>query len=444
MNEHGADHIDEWFDENVTKMWDYFTGVGIDPQTGLPYDDLQRVGVAGDRIAQTALGMLTDPSMLEKALGKSLKAKAAAWVLFVGYQFLVNLHNGQSATEAALNAARAARDRAIVEFLIRKGVAARMAGAGAGIPLDKMPQSVKDMAARIKIGPDGKPYADLADVMRIQQEHGTVRMMNECLDPRVRAAFQNTLRTQAYNPHDQRLVDWARSDPSLSGPEADAKGLTRQFRVKEIRTPGADPNSLNYDRDYVLEQWNRNTGTWEQVPSHKWKNRSYQIFQETTGADAQKCRQRGTCSGDSEASADMARQRRNAKGELVDCPDNVTQVKHGKGKLKDPGSLGQTYETKTANAGDDFGDAVKQTQKGIKTLTGVRGGYQQQGYNVGNLPPKFQNAANAINSYPTNGTATPAQTEALNNALKQNGFRSIQHFTSSMSGQMQSLKWARK
>ena len=85
---------------------------------------------------------------------------------------------------------------------------------------------------------------------------------------------------------------------------------------------------------------------------------------------------------------------------------------------------------------------VAQAQKACSALTDVRGGYQQQGYKVGNLSPQMQKGMQIVQG--ANVTAT-GNYNSVNEALRKAGFKGgFDDFANKVASQFQALDMASK
>jgi hypothetical protein len=123
---------------------------------------------------------------------------------------------------------------------------------------------------------------------------------------------------------------------------------------------------------------------------------------------------------------------------------NILKVKRGEATLLDAEGMGMMYQEKVNAALRDGNtpEAIAQAQKAVDTLTHVREGYERQGYDVGSLPPKLQDAMRILTESKTDSRANPAEVEQK---LRDLGFEGgIAEVSDKMASQMGSLGVARK
>jgi hypothetical protein len=395
--ERGYGEVDDWFWECVTEMEQTLDWASVMKQGAL---------VAG--------GMVTDPAVLEMILGKSPKQKAAAWGIYVGYQFASNLMRGMSMCDAIKQTMRTVRDRLVVQFLM-----GRMKWRF------QVPQAIKDAAARMTGNP---PRMTKADMIAIQSDPQLLRSLKNA-PADIQKGFLKTYQETLIAPHDAQLVAHVRSLPEYKG---------RIVRVETFNTPGKSGSGVGADRDFRVTMQNPD-GTWREVPSRLWKNESNEIVGKLSGGSSlQKLNWRATDRFDIEASPDYATQ----NGQIA----NVTRVVRGQSTLKDPEYFGNMWRQKMSGVEPGHTapplEGVAQAQKACSTLTAVRGGYHQQGYNVGNLTPQMQKGIQIVQG--ANVTAM-GNFNAVNQALQKAGFKDgFSEFADKVAGQFQALGMARK
>ncbi len=332
-------------------------------------------------------------------------------------------------------------------------------------PLHEQPPAVQRMAADVEIGPDGRRYAKLEDVLALQESTTSMRSLKNAPDE-VREAFNNTLRRDVYDPHDQQLLDWVRQNV----PEAQ----WRELRIDDFRTPGAefDPSAINTDRDYRILMQDE-LGDWIEVPKERWRAKSYELFGEATGFNADAVQrahpevnwermtpeQRLTTAR--ELHADRYQQMATDKYSIEASPDysdqgriglsqaqveqNILAVKHGEGRLLDPDAIGQMdYEKVCASLRrGNQPEAVAQAKKAVSSLRDVREGYKLGRMEVGELPGNLNQAMDAIQHAPVDHRATPEAMAAMNEELARLGYPGgVEQVARTISAQFSALKWA--
>ena len=223
--ERGYGEVDDWFWECVTELEQTLDWASVMQQGAL---------VAG--------GMVTDPAVLEKILGNSPKQKAAAWAIYVGFQFASNLARGMSMCDAIKQTMRTVRDRVVVQFLM-----GRMKWSF------QIPQAIKDAAARMTGNP---PRMTKADMIAIQSDPQLLRSLKNA-PANIQKGFLKTYHDTLIAPHDAQLVSHVRSLPGYEG---------RIVRVETFNTPGKSGSGVGADRDFRVTMQNPD-GTWREVPS---------------------------------------------------------------------------------------------------------------------------------------------------------------------------------
>ncbi len=486
-------------------------------QGGKPLDEWFKEQAFG--IFMMPAAIMTDPVLLQAKFDMS---PTKAWAIFVAYNIGFNLAMGQSLTDATINAARAARDRAISMWLAGKLARPKIPGAPATpggpdvppkpggakptapppakpsgtrptVPPPAKPsgtrptktgkksatapeattsptQKVKNLTESVKTDANGKPYAELDDVLKVQRDTRATRTLKKAGDT-VQKGFDNTLREKVYKPHDDALkahcADWLKKNPPPG-----LKGIKNPIiRVDEFRTPGAKGGGLNTDRDFRTMYLDKN-GNWVEIPKEAWLDHSYKKFGELTGFDkdrlksllpaderamvdrmtpeqqhqmwAEKHGQRGTDKLDSEACADYSDQVVDpVSGEHTRRTPNVIRVEHGVGKLKDPVGMGKMYQEKVGNSlkVGNKPEAFAQAKKGVDTLQKVRKGYEMQGINTGKLPPELQQGMNVVEKVPTDFRATPEAIKQAEADLAKIGFKGgLDEFTRGLGKHFGSLQ----
>ena len=206
---------------------------------------------------------------------------------------------------------------------------------------------------------------------------------------------------------------------------------------------GKSGSGVGADRDFRVTMQNPD-GTWREVPSELWKEESNRIVSKLSGGRSlDQLNWRATDRFDIEASPDYATQ----NGQIA----NITRVIRGKTTLKDSKQFGNMWQQKMSGVElDEEGrliaapplEGVAQAQKACSTLTAVRGGYQQQGYNVGNLTPQMQKGIQIVQGADVTGTG---DYNSVNQALQKAGFKDgFNEFANKVASQFQALGMARK
>lgn len=394
--ERGWDQLDDWFWEGVTEL----------EQTL----DWQSVMAQG---ALVAGGMVTDPAVLEKILGNSPKQKAAAWAIYVGFQFASNMARGMSMCDAIKQTMRTVRDRVVVQFLM-----GRMKWHY------QMPPLIKDAASRMTGNP---PRMTQADMIAIQCDPQMLRSLKNA-PPNVQKGFLETYNTALVNPHDAQLVSHVRTLPGYQG---------RVIRVESFSTPGKGGGGVGADRDFRVTMQNPD-GTWSEVPSRLWKDQSNCIVRNLSGRSHQQLNWRATDRFDIEASPDYATQ----NGQI----SNIVKVTRGQSTLRDPKQFGNMWQQKMSGVEPGHSapplEGVAQAQKACNTLAAVRNGYKAQGYKIGNLNPQMQKGIEIVKGADVTASGN---FDKVNQALQNAGFKGgFEDFSNKLAAQFQALGMARK
>lgn len=256
-----------------------------------------------------------------------------------------------------------------------------------------------------------------------------------------------TARAKIYESHDAKLKSWIEQNV----PEA--KG--REVEIRNVGTP--DGVDRDYRAGYVVTDPATGNQRFIELKKESWVPESQRIFAGETGGPtdsagasrwAKDHQQLGTDQYHAEASVDMADQatvfnEATGEWEKTQVRPNIDLVKEGRSTLLDPEGYGKTYETKVAEAYHEGNmlDAYTQAGKATHSLEGVRDGYDMQGYEVKDLPPRIREGMSAVDDV-NSGRITPAEAEAR---LKTAGYSGgLPDFMEKISGQFAGFKWARK
>ena len=377
-----------------------------------------------------------------------------------------------------------------VKTLVRQGTD----NAGDSVPV-KVPEirNLDDKIGKIRknaVEVDGKPYADVDDVLELQRNPQGVRRLKNLETPETQAAFNNTLHEKVYKPHDLELEKSVRDTriEELKAKYPDCE-IEVDVKVDDFRTPGKPAHSINTDRDFrVLEDVTIRDADGNvvktikktEVPKETWESKHHDIFAEKTGFDPSKCPdnlstaeqkkwwaekhgQAGTDKFHVEASRDYSDQvldTSTGTRQVVD-PSDITASKlkkiaddplHGfkpggeTVKLEDPGGFGEMFREKVdieVRRGNPY-EAVAQAKKGVETLDKVRAAYVKQGLEVGKLPDNFTNAMELIEKSNLPVHPDPSDLARLNKDLGDLGFKGgLSDFSGKLGGQFESLKFAK-
>jgi len=373
---------------------------------------------------------------------------------------------------------------------------------------------IQRLMDNMEIGPDGKPRANLDDVLNFQKNSQMMRDLKNA-SPEVRAAFNRTLRDSVYKPHDQKLIDFILAQPGNEHLTRDDVDVDDFRTPKEGQTQADLDSDVNTDRDYRVRVKDKD-GNWIEVDTRTWKEQSQMILSETSGfeppkawddmtpaerkaardthqesfqqpdnwesmtpaeqVDAVRKHQEGfeppvgwdqmtgaermaaiqkhtnelqqmqTDKNHAEASRDYSDQGidpETGKRVQLDEP-NILKVKRGEATLLDAEGTGMMYQEKVNAALRDGNtpEAIAQSKKAIDTLTHVREGYAQQGYDVGTLPKNLQEAMAVLDAAHSDTRSDPA---AVEQKLKELGFEGgVQDVSDKSASQIGALGTARK
>jgi hypothetical protein len=319
--------------------------------------------------------------------------------------------------------------------------------------------AVIQVRAKMRRAPDGRTYANQGDVLSIMRDPSMVRALKTG-PADAREAFSNT-REAIYRQHDAQVVQHIKdSMPDMK---------YRMVRVVEFRTPGQDGMSLNTDRDYRVCYYagrDPQTGNerWIEIPRGHWEDHSYRTFAGLTGGpadDAARARewasehqQLATDRSHIEASAAFSDQRtvwnaQTRRFEKVQVTSNLTRVIHDRVNgvdVVDPGSLGQMYVVKVADARFRH-EAFVQANKAVETLGAIRESYDENGgRKLGRLPANVEAGMRAVSEVKAAldrdpNHRDPAAIARAERALRESGFSSLSDFMQKLGGQYESLKF---
>lgn len=411
-------------------------------------------------------GAATDVDLLAKLTGER---KAFAWALFIAYYFAKELYNDPqvSVTNAMTNVGRQLRDEGLVIFLRRiagvrpAGTPAEQAGppkAGGETPTktadgadgagparrSQPPRARADaMAAEVRSQTAAGEKVSVRTVERILRDPDAMRELKRN-HPEVWRDFHET-RAKVYASHDARLTEWMREN--LPGAK------DRTIEIESFGTP--DGVDRDYRAGYVTKDPVTGARQFIEIPKERWAGKSQEIFAAETGGPTDRAgaaqwakdhQQLATDAYHAEASVDMADQAwvttPDGRRERRQVTPSVDRVKAGQTTLLDPEGLGRTYETKVAEAYHEGNllDAYRQADKAVHSLEGVRDGYAQQHYGVGEIPPKLAAGIQAVKDVQA-GRLDPAGAEA---ELRRLDFAGLPDFMERVSGLFGSLRWARR
>jgi hypothetical protein len=441
-------------------------------------------------IEGVAEGKVVDPDFIQKM---GVQSKAKVWAIFVSYHFFKNLAAGETLVNSLKQTLLEVGSDRLGSWLSAEvklhgqtsagAWVAGKAGAGAnpptaarGAPLPaaakgQPPQAggpaarpvvadaVIQVRAKMRRAPDGRTYANQGDVLSIMRDPSMVRALKTG-PADAREAFSNT-REAIYRQHDAQVVQHIKdSMPDMK---------YRMVRVVEFRTPGQDGMSLNTDRDYRVCYYagrDPQTGNerWIEIPRGHWEDHSYRTFAGLTGGpadDAARARewasehqQLATDRSHIEASAAFSDQRtvwnaQTRRFEKVQVTSNLTRVIHDRVNgvdVVDPGSLGQMYVVKVADARFRH-EAFVQANKAVETLGAIRESYDENGgRKLGRLPANVEAGMRAVSEVKAAldrdpNHRDPAAIARAERALRESGFSSLSDFMQKLGGQYESLKF---
>ena len=341
-------------------------------------------------------------------------------------------------------------------------------------------------------------YNDKNEVLRVFSDSRLTRDLKVFGDPQAQATFTRTLENSVYGKVDAEVIKHLKRNPEFVG----KRMLTHDFRTPGAK--GASVNTDRDVRVLVEMEPNRwievPTRKWQDVYYREFAARTgYQSdnkapFQKLSPdaqraetkkirAHADRFRQLATDQFHMEASPDYSDQilkgdRKDSSIRVSNGPDGkpiiesvpkAVKVKAGEGLLTSPEGMAQMYHQK---AWDQLGKAEEiavrlkdqalprtertrlesqrqmhaaeglvQMKKGFETIESVRTSYKKQGYQVGDLPENFRQAAEIVKA--VNGTSRTDVDGVIRN-LQEHGFRNPVELSEKMRGQMESLKLASK
>ncbi|MDP3313721.1 hypothetical protein [Lutibacter sp.] len=368
------------------------------------------------------------------------KNKILAWTIFISCEFLYNLYQTKSVVEAAKITAAQLRDELIMRKLTAKlqndALKYNLKFTSPDEVLDALVKSVKTV--------NGEDIIDPKKLLEFMRDPAAVRTIKNHGTEWMKQVFEKS-RNKIYKQHDAELKKYISETYKIE---------PNDIKIDDFRTPGTDgKTNLNTDRDYrVLRKVKTKNGdVWIEVQSPNWKQKSYEIFGETTGKPegvssqewAESHQQRGTDRFDSEASKDYADNTYNPDtGEINRNKPNILQVKEGKGRLIDSEELGNMYKNKVNHALEPGmePEAYAQAKKGVDTLKKVRDGYGVQGLDVPEIPDKLKKAMDIVEKAHVDANATPEHIEMLNKKLKDLDYKNIGDVAKDMADSFKDLK----
>lgn len=341
-------------------------------------------------------------------------------------------------------------------------------------------------------------FNDLNEVLRVFSDSRLTRDLKTFGDPQAQATFTRTLENKVYKKVDAEVIKQLKSDPEFTGKRI----FTHDFRTPGAK--GSSVNTDRDVRILVEMEPNRwievPASKWQDHYYREFANRTgYQSDKKTPfkrltpdaqraetikiRAHADRFRQQATDQFHMEASPDYSDHifkggKKDSSIRVINGPDGkpiveslpkAVKVKAGEGLLTSAEGMAQMYHQK---AWDQLGKAEEmavrlkdkalprtertrlesqrqmhaaeglvQMKKGLETIESVRTSYKKQGYQVGDLPENFRQAAEIVKA--VNGTSRTDVDGVMRN-LQEHGFRNPVELSENMKGQIESLKLASK
>jgi hypothetical protein len=347
--------------------------------------------------------------------------KPLAWTIFVSTEFLYQLYQTKSVYEAGKLTAQAMTEEVMVQKLTKKLHQEAM-NRKIGY---KSPNEVFDDLMKNTKQVNGETVLDQKKLLELMRDPESIRTIKNHGSPEVKKIFESA-RNKIYKQHDAKLKDFIKQKYGI--PESD-------LIIDDFRTPGADSNNVNTDRDYrVLRKVTKSDGSTQYIELQRpnWVEQSYEIFGEVTGKPkelsatewATKHQQRGTDKFDTEASSDYSDHTYNPKtGEIEVLDSNIKKVKNGEGRLISAEEMGDMYKNKVENAvkNGTIPEAYAQLQKSIHTLEEVRSGYGKQNLELPEMDAKLKTALAYAKNIKTDvaGALDPQNVKNMESQIKQ-------------------------
>src|SRR6056297_850680 len=322
--------------------------------------------------------------------------------------------------------------------------------------------------------------SNLEEVLEIYSDSRKTRDLKEDSNPIDKQAFIETLENEVYRPVDRVVIEEISQLPEYKG---------KRIITHDFRTPGKDGVNVNTDRDVrVLVEVEPER--WTEVPVSKWEDTYYREFARKTGYQsgenvetevlqehAARYRQLPTDKFHMEASRDYSDlDTLNVKGgedyRVVSTP-NVVKAKKGLNTLQDPEGLAYMYREKADEqywqarevqerlehrvkegliSNEEIAElkdqkkmheieGTVQLKKGVETLDELRASYKKMGYDTGRLSPEMQEAVTIVRN--VKGTSN-TDIASVRTELNKLGFQGLDDLNKKISGQLESLKMAKK
>ncbi|SFS60288.1 hypothetical protein SAMN04488006_2290 [Lutibacter maritimus] len=327
--------------------------------------------------------------------------KPLAWTIFVSCEFLYNLYQTKSVTEAAKMTAQAMVEEVMIQKLTAK---LHQEAMNRKIAYKSPKEVFDDIMKNTKVEND-ELVIDQKKLLELMRDPEAVRTIKNHGSPKIKSLFEKS-RNKIYQEHDFHLKQYIKDTYKIP-PE--------DIIIDDFRTPGSDATNVNTDRDYrVLRKVTKADGSVQYIELQRtnWIDKSYDIFGNITGKPngidsvewAEKHQQRGTDRFDAEACSDYSDHTYNKQtGEVEVLDSNIKRVKEGKSTLVNAEEMGEMYKTKVENAvkNGTIPEAYAQLQKSIKTLENVREGYKNQNLEIPELDSKLKIAMGYAKSVKT-------------------------------------------
>ena len=330
--------------------------------------------------------------------------KPLAWTIFVSCEFLYNLYQTKSVSEAAKMTAQAMVEEVMIQKLTAK---LHQEAMNRKIAYKSPKEVFDDIMKNTKVEND-ELVIDQKKLLELMRDPEAVRTIKNHGSAQIKKIFEKS-RNKIYQEHDFHLKQFIKDTYKIP-PE--------DIVIDDFRTPGTDATNVNTDRDYrVLRKVTKADGSVQYIELQRanWIEKSYDIFGNITGKPqgidsiewAEKHQQRGTDRFDAEACSDYSDHTYNKEtGEIEVLDSNIKRVKEGKSTLVNAEEMGEMYKTKVENAvkNGTIPEAYAQLQKSIKTLESVREGYKNQDLDIPELDSKLKIAMGYAKSVKTDVT----------------------------------------
>jgi len=391
-------------------------------------------------------GRLITPQTIQLAV----KNKPAAWVIFVGIQFAINLNRTRSMVEAIKATATQITLAIFVEKVSKYIInnpqkcgglkLVNHLNKGKGASSNIAPKKSKEIGAQEKKFLDdfdkitrtdpklkGK-YLDKSEVTKIMRDPAKVRTIKEHGTDEQKAAFVRS-RKKVYDQHDRELV---KEIVKKYG------GNPSDYELDDFRTPGpVDPTNVNTDRDLCPRRRIRLKNGKNVMLEFKGKqldfikSKSAKIFGKLTDkpsniSDAKHFedhQQLITSQSNPEASLDYGKNIFDPKTGKYISDSHIKKVYAGRSTLKSPSSQGKMILNKVLN--NKGPEKIAQAKKGVSSLKKIYKSYKKQGYKVPEIEKKLDKAMSLIEKSKVTVEQTPNKMKDFKKALNDLGYKDI-------------------